>query len=776
MKLAELKTQLLPHQQRVVDRMENQPGLLAVHGLGSGKTLTSIGVQDKLGLPATVVAPAALKGNYTKERDKHIVNPETNPAAIESIENIARKGEIKNKNPLLIVDEAHKLREPGSKGSKAIKQNHARKRLLMTATPFFNHPADIAPLINIAAGNEILPDRRPEFEKKFVAEKTVNPGIIDRLKGVKPGIVQTVNPKTRGELQEAFNNWTDYHPSSTTDYPSVTREDIKVPMSPEQLKIYDTLLRKAPSWVSSKVLSNLPPDKQESRDLNAYLSAARQVSNTTAPFITEGEAQSPKITEAFKRLQEHLKQNPQGKALVYSNFLNAGIHPYKELLDRESIPYGEFTGEIKPKDREQMLQNYNANKLKALLLSSSGSEGLDTKATSLIQLLDPHWNNTKLDQVEGRGIRYKSHESLPEDQRKVHVQRFLATRPKDSLLERLGITEPGGSTDEYLYNRAKEKENLHNSFKKLLEERVEKKANMWTDLADAHFKAKPEHRDWNKFIDNVSNRRFQRAVIKHDLSDDKLKKFVTVMGKHFSSKQKGVSVQGSTPDKTYYVKQHKHFGGPEYTCSCPNFMYVASVEDKECKHIKDVKAKAKPVIKTAEVSLAKDAVKDSTDKAYKLSNGNPIYHNYQTTKSDCSSASLRMVLSAYRDLRTEKELSSLIGVKDGRGAECDQITNAARKLGYKAIDRSLSLKELESLLKGCVPVILDIQSYTRPPPVEHYVCAYKYENGLYYILDPNYEGRERILAKEELLKRWHGKAMKDGSDMKMWGVVVLPKN
>jgi len=72
-KLAKLTTKLKPHQQRVVDRMqdEDQPGLVVVHGLGSGKTLTSIAVADALGLKADVVTPAALQQNYRKELSAH---------------------------------------------------------------------------------------------------------------------------------------------------------------------------------------------------------------------------------------------------------------------------------------------------------------------------------------------------------------------------------------------------------------------------------------------------------------------------------------------------------------------------------------------------------------------------------------------------------------------------------------------------------------------------------------------------------------------------------
>jgi SNF2 family DNA or RNA helicase len=74
-KIAKLKTELQDHQKRVVEKIKEQPGLILAHGLGSGKTLSSIAMQDALNLPATVIVPAALKENYLKEINKHLKNP-----------------------------------------------------------------------------------------------------------------------------------------------------------------------------------------------------------------------------------------------------------------------------------------------------------------------------------------------------------------------------------------------------------------------------------------------------------------------------------------------------------------------------------------------------------------------------------------------------------------------------------------------------------------------------------------------------------------------------
>ena len=476
LKIAELKTQLQPHQQRVVDKLKNQSGLVVAHGMGSGKTLASLAVMDNLGMKANVVTPAALKNNYKKEYDKHTINAPS--IHQEGLENIARKGGIPNveaqKNPLLIVDEAHNIRDPSTKANAAIKKinNKAEKSLFLTGTPMYNHPSDISTLVNMAAREKLLPENKVDFENKYVYNKEVKPSFLQGLQGIKPGTVPVLNKFQKDNLQQILNKWVDYQPSSKENFPSVTEEDIKVPMTKSQLALYDAIIGQAPPWLAAKIKAGLPPDKKESRDLNAFATAARQISNSTAPFIQEGKGtpEAPKIQRAFEELQKHFAENPQAKAVIYSNYIDAGLNPYKALMDEAKIPYGEFTGRVDQNTRNQMIQDYNANKLKALFLSSAGGAGLDLKATSLMQLLDPHFNASKIDQAQGRAIRFGSHAELPEEQRKVHVQRFLATRPEVGMIERLGLAKPGGAIDEYLTGLSKYKSDLSRQFEELMQQ------------------------------------------------------------------------------------------------------------------------------------------------------------------------------------------------------------------------------------------------------------------------------------------------------------------
>lgn len=468
-KIADVDTKLQPHQQRVVDRLlqADQPGLVAMHGLGSGKTLTSIAAADALGMPADVVLPAALRANYQKELKKHAPHdaPETH---IQSLENVARKQTALH-NPLLIVDEAHRSRNP-TMTQRALRNNEAKKRLLLTGSLFYNQPSDAAGPVNLAAGGSVLPSDPDDFRRLFVSEKNYEPGFFSKMVGRQPSTSFDVNPANKEYLQGILNKYVDYHPSSATDFPTRTDETIGVPMGVRQKEIYDTILGRAPKWVHERVVSGLPPKKSEMAQLNRFLQGTRQVSNSTAPYHLDRPPDQPKIHRAVLELQKLLDQNPQAKALVYSNYLDAGINPYKSLLDERKIPYGEFTGALSRKKRDQMVKDYNANKLRALLLSRAGGEGLDLKGTRLIQLLEPGWHEEGLKQVTGRGIRYRSHTDLPEDQRNVRVQHFVTENPRRGPLQHLRLKDPERSVDQYLQGLARQKEELNQKFRDLLQE------------------------------------------------------------------------------------------------------------------------------------------------------------------------------------------------------------------------------------------------------------------------------------------------------------------
>lgn len=473
LKVAAVDTTLLPHQQRVVERMRNQPGLVVAHGLGSGKTLTSIATAEDQGGDVGVVVPAALRSNYEKELGKHISGKRDANYDISSLQGVAR-GHVPSGKKLLIVDEAHRARDAGSKTTQGLRAADAEKRMLLTGSAMYNRPADLAGLVNLAAGSSVFPSDRGSFERKYIGEKTVSPGLLARLRGISMGSRPVL--QNQEELKSKLDQWVDYHENDTTGFPA--REDVNVetPMSERQRELYRGVMSDAPTWLAYKVRKGLPPNKQEVAQLNAFANAARQISLSPGGFVEgmsaeEAAASSPKIQKAVGALQESIKANPNHRAVVYSNYLDSGVTPYEAELKKRGIRYGKFTGAVKSEDRDRMVKDYNSGKIQALLLSSAGGEGLDLKGTRQIQVLEPHWNKEKVQQVIGRGIRFGSHGHLPEDQRNVRVEHYRTVQDEPGRLAKLFGKKRDGSIDEYMTSLGNDKDALNEQVRTLLRSR-----------------------------------------------------------------------------------------------------------------------------------------------------------------------------------------------------------------------------------------------------------------------------------------------------------------
>jgi superfamily II DNA/RNA helicase len=193
--------------------------------------------------------------------------------------------------------------------------------------------------------------------------------------------------------------------------------------------------------------------------------------------------------EAVRRLKGRLDTDPEHRAVVYSNFLESGVMPYEELLKKHKIPYAKFTGDVKPEDRKRIVADYNEGRNKVLLLSSAGGEGLDLKGTRQIQILDPHFNKEKIEQVVGRGIRYKSHAHLPEASRNVDVENYVSTLPKPTGIRRLLGAKQKGSVDQYLRGLSADKDRLNAQVRDLLRTPEPKTASNLGDLMPFRSKA-----------------------------------------------------------------------------------------------------------------------------------------------------------------------------------------------------------------------------------------------------------------------------------------------
>ena len=474
-KAAELlpEVQLQPHQQRIADRVtQGSPRMLVYHGLGSGKSLSALAAAEaangQFGDNYGIVAPAALKGNFEKEVSKFTSShPE-----ILSYTGLGMGKQFTEQPDTLIMDEAHRLRNPGGAASHAASEQarQAKNLLLLTGSPITNDPSDLANLIGLIDNKLISPEG---FRKKFVGTRTVNPGLYGWFRGAKPGEREML--QNEPELRKLLRGKVDYQASKNPKGVNVSEETINVPLSPAQQKIQKAVRTKIPPGFLWKMDQEFPLSRDELGKLNSFLTGLRQVSISTRPFRADKDPmkafeQSAKLQKAMANLKGVLESDPRKKAIIYSNHIDAGLAPYAAALDKSKIPHALFHGSISPAERQRAVQEYNAGKLRALLIGPAGAEGLSTRGTSLIQLLDPHWHESRSQQARGRGLRFDSHEGLPEELKNVDVQRYISSSEDPSWVGKLMGYTRERTGDEVLEHLAKEKEMLNEQFRKVLQD------------------------------------------------------------------------------------------------------------------------------------------------------------------------------------------------------------------------------------------------------------------------------------------------------------------
>jgi hypothetical protein len=463
------------HQSGALDQMDASGGVIVHHSTGSGKSRTFLTAVERAHASspdarALVVAPASLISNIDKEIKKHGLKIDHERLDALSYEMAANRAHILSQRTyaLAVADEAHKLRNTDTKRSQTLAGilAGADKRMLATATGTYNHISDISPLVNIAAGGEkVLPTDRKEMEKRFTKTLKENPGLLARIMGAKP--VETQVLARKGELKDVLSKYVHYYdnrddPKLASKFPTTTSERIEVPMSEEQARFYKFVEGDLPFVLRMKIRNNIPLDKQDKANLNSFSTGVRQASNSYR-HLTQGQAQTtPKIKTAVARLQKHLAADKDAKGLVYSNYLDAGTTEYSKALGAAGVKHVVFTGSLSREEKDAAVKSYNAGETPVLLISSSGAEGLDLKGTSLVQVLEPHFNPSKITQVVGRAARYESHEHLPVEKRKVKVEHFA------SVFEKPMIGKAPYSIDKYLMENSDDKGEMFDQMKALM--------------------------------------------------------------------------------------------------------------------------------------------------------------------------------------------------------------------------------------------------------------------------------------------------------------------
>ena len=386
------------HQMSVANHLFNNRGAIVVHSVGTGKTLSAIATAQCLLLnniveKVIVVTPTSLQSNFKSQMKMYGLNNKefelydfyTIQKLVNDIEN---KSVISADKSLIIIDEAHNLRTiDGGRVDLILKYaKKAERVLLLTATPLINYKYDIVNLISLIKN-----------------EKPMTIDYFNKLSNEK---------SKKKEFEEYLSDVFSFYIKDKPDpnFPRKKVLEIFLPMDEKYFKLYEE--------VESGEVKRIPAFKD--KNINVFYNGLRRASNIL-------DKKSPKVDWIINKIESE----PKAKYVIFSHFINMGIKPVMKYLDSKKIRYGSVTGDLSIEQRQQAVEEYNNGKTRVLFISKAGSEGLDLKNTTYVIILESAWNLSSLDQVIGRAVRYKSHDTLSESKKSVTVYKLLLVKPEE---------------------------------------------------------------------------------------------------------------------------------------------------------------------------------------------------------------------------------------------------------------------------------------------------------------------------------------------------------
>jgi len=451
--------------------------LLLYHGIGTGKTRSSIIIAETImknhpEMKAIIILPARLKTNYIDElipiicekkykkelkeynniniletRKKELykifinfINERYTIHTYEYIVNLFKKSKNINntlnnltKNKIIIIDEFHNLisnkisdilldklykKNILNKNSKNIRALIMRyiskyadktcKMFFLTATPVFDN-----------------------FNQFVELVKLLNTKTIDNIETLRDLI-----PYLRGKIS--------YYATINKEYfPKVIIKNLDIPLTINQ-----------DNYMFDLITDEKDEDNNEK---DTFLIKQRQLSISAYPpnFTNDDKIKleniqlyAPKIDILIK----NINAQKEGKIVVYSNFIEKGLYLIKNILDSQGWsnyintkpkykPYKTYIiWDAKLNDTNKQfiksilnsVDNKDGKIIKLILGSPSIKEGISFKHIQSLHILDPVWNNSAKDQIEGRCIRYKSHEDITKDdepklKKEVIIYNYIST-------------------------------------------------------------------------------------------------------------------------------------------------------------------------------------------------------------------------------------------------------------------------------------------------------------------------------------------------------------
>jgi hypothetical protein len=145
----------------------------------------------------------------------------------------------------------------------------------------------------------------------------------------------------------------------------------------------------------------------------------------------------------------------------------ADVKTMMDVKDKKTLKYAVISGDVPTKERDAIMaaerapENKRGDTLKVVMVSQTGSKGLDFKNVRAVIILEPYWDASLHGQVFGRGARLGGSDDLPREDRDVQPYIFLSVANKAMWDNMNAALREDASVDEQFYARGLKGEKLN---------------------------------------------------------------------------------------------------------------------------------------------------------------------------------------------------------------------------------------------------------------------------------------------------------------------------
>jgi len=300
---------------------------------------------------------------------------------------------------LVVADEAQHAKNPASATAKALRAIPAQSRIALTGTPVENRLSELWSILDWTTPGLLGPLERFLRTVAVPVERYRDPMATERL-------ARTVRPFLLRRRKS--------DPGIAPDLPPRTVSDVPVPLTGEQITLYEAEVREAMAKIRAKA------GFERQGLVLRLLTVLKQICNHPAQYLHQP-GPLPGRSGKFAALEELLGVIvAEGEStLVFSQFVEC-LALVEARLEELGVPTLFLHGKVPAKSRAAMVDDFQTGRVPVFLISlKSGGVGLNlTRATHVVHV-DRWWNPAVEDQATDRAHR------IGQD-RPVQVHRLIA--------------------------------------------------------------------------------------------------------------------------------------------------------------------------------------------------------------------------------------------------------------------------------------------------------------------------------------------------------------